>query len=71
LLYLQSEKVSAFTYMIKWYALPGKTAVDLIMIFLITSLCPAKITAGFVIDLTLRTFTGVSIIKLMFLDLLK
>ncbi|XP_011503214.1 PREDICTED: uncharacterized protein LOC105366460 [Ceratosolen solmsi marchali] len=59
----QNEKVRYFTYKIEWYTLPNNRATDLIMIFLITSACPAKITAGFVIDLTFRTFTGVSVVK--------
>lgn len=45
--------------MIPWYKMPAKSSRDLIMLIIISQL-PVRITAGKLVDLTLVTFAYVS-----------
>ena len=46
-------------YMINWYLLPGKRALDLTLI-IITAQFPAELTAGKFVGLSIRSFFNVS-----------
>ena len=47
-------------YMINWHLMPGKCALDLMLIIIIARF-PAKITAGKLVGLSLHSFLNVSL----------
>ncbi|XP_018343956.1 PREDICTED: uncharacterized protein LOC108749637 [Trachymyrmex septentrionalis] len=55
-------KIGSAAYEVNWYDLPGHKAVDLIMIMM-KSYYPPKLTAGKFCDLSLNTFSTVSVIN--------
>ena len=55
----QASIVKKVSNTLDWYRLPVKTARSLIMI-IITSNCPIKVTAANIVDMSLATFTDVS-----------
>lgn len=57
----QCSKVGHISYKMKWYNLPGKSALDLILIINM-SRHPIQITAGRLISLSFVNFGNVSII---------
>ena len=59
LLMPQCHKVGNATYMIEWYRLPGKMGLSLVMIIVMANY-PRKLTAGGMMELTVRSFGGVS-----------
>ncbi|XP_058807700.1 odorant receptor 13a-like isoform X2 [Phymastichus coffea] len=67
----QCKKVGEVTYAIDWYKLPGKTAVDVIFIIAISSCCPARITAGKMVYLSMSSFCNVIKTAATYLNLLR
>lgn len=56
----QCKKVGAASYDIEWYRLPRNVSLGLILLIAISNY-PPKITAGKLFDLSLLTFSSVSI----------
>lgn len=54
----KAKKVETSSYMIDWYELPPKTGLCIGLIISI-SRCPAKLTAGKILELSMYNFGGV------------
>ena len=61
----QCKKVGEMTYMIDWYRLTGKRKLGCILIIAMSN-SSIKFTAGNMIELSISTFSDVSISLLMF-----
>ncbi|XP_014484211.1 PREDICTED: odorant receptor 13a-like [Dinoponera quadriceps] len=66
----QCKKVGEAAYMINWYALPHKTALDLILIILRSSIV-IKITAGKIFHMSIATFGVVIKTSVTYLNMLR
>ncbi|XP_067204362.1 odorant receptor 13a-like [Linepithema humile] len=66
----QCSKVGHTTYKIEWYKLPGKTALDL-MLMITMSRYPIQITAGKLISLSFANFGNVLKTSLAYMNLLR
>ncbi|KAF3424630.1 hypothetical protein E2986_11711 [Frieseomelitta varia] len=56
----QCRKIGEMSYMIEWYRLPGNKKLCCVLIIAMSN-CSIKLTAGNIVDLTISTFTDVSI----------
>ncbi|XP_011058381.1 PREDICTED: uncharacterized protein LOC105148373 [Acromyrmex echinatior] len=69
-LFLMFGKIGSTAYEVNWYDLSGHKAVDLIMIMM-KSYYPPKLTAGKFCDLSLNTFSAVLKTSVVYLNLLR
>nr|XP_012214675.1 PREDICTED: uncharacterized protein LOC105667449 [Linepithema humile] len=67
---MMCSKVGHTTYKIEWYKLPGKTALDL-MLMITMSRYPIQITAGKLISLSFANFGNVLKTSLAYMNLLR
>ncbi|XP_014475025.1 PREDICTED: odorant receptor 4-like [Dinoponera quadriceps] len=70
LLMEKSSQIGLMCYMINWYELPPKIALDLILI-IVKSSHPIKISAGRMVDLSLATFGNILKTTLVHLSFLR
>ncbi|XP_015431139.1 PREDICTED: odorant receptor 33b-like [Dufourea novaeangliae] len=66
----ECKKIGLTAYMINWYRLPGKEALDLILIFAVSN-SSRKLTAGKLVELSLGSFCSVLKSSLAYLSLLR
>lgn len=66
----QCKQVGETVYMTKWYCLPHKTAHDLILIISRSS-SVTKLTAGKLVQLSIRTYGDVMRTSMMYLNMLR
>ncbi|XP_076642169.1 odorant receptor 4-like isoform X1 [Halictus rubicundus] len=66
----QCRKVGQMSYMIDWYRLPENTKLSLVLIMAVSS-SPTKLTAGYLVKLSLASFSDAMKTSVAFLNMLR
>ncbi|XP_032689602.1 odorant receptor 22c-like [Odontomachus brunneus] len=66
----QAEKVANTSCELEWYRLPDKTARSIVLVMIISNL-PTKLTAGKIVDLSFKTFADVVKTSMTYFNILR